>query len=174
MQSQRHCSRLGLREVTPKLVCNPPKKVCTRTEKCAQVCTVRTVCSRQPADERLRGGQPRRLRCAPPRPKLGAPNSGGTPRGTLEDSPVRTPLSAFGCRGCACDSLSGSFGWQATQQGSRRTPSPVMPHRLAQGRRWARLHRHKGQTVKLLGNPEGQRYRPGVVTSHGHHVVAWG
>jgi hypothetical protein len=30
-----------------------------------------------------------------------------------------------------------------------------------------------GQTVKLRGNPKGQRGRSGVATSHEHHVVAW-
>ncbi len=30
-----------------------------------------------------------------------------------------------------------------------------------------------GQTVKLRGNSEGQRYRSDVATSHEHHVVAW-
>ena len=35
---------------TPKVVCTDPPKVCTKPEKCAQVCTVCTVCSGQPAD----------------------------------------------------------------------------------------------------------------------------
>ncbi len=30
-----------------------------------------------------------------------------------------------------------------------------------------------GQTIKLRGNPQGQRYRSGVATSCEHHVVAW-
>ena len=64
----------------------------------------------------------------------------------------------------------GRVGGQATQPGSTRTLSPS----VHVGRRWARRHRHMGQTVKLRGNPEGQRYRSGVATSHEHHVVAWG
>ena len=76
----------------------------------------------------------------------------------------------------------GCVGGQAHQPGSTRTPSPSVqsggvgwsPHCPTRGRRLPRRHRHKGQTVKLRGNPEGQRYRPGVATSHGHHVVAWG
>ena len=76
----------------------------------------------------------------------------------------------------------GGVGGQAAQPGSTRTPSPSVqlgavgwsPQCPARGRRLPRRHRHKGQTVKLRGNPEGQRYRPGVATSYGHHVVAWG
>ena len=30
-----------------------------------------------------------------------------------------------------------------------------------------------GQTIKLRGNPQGQRYRSGVATSYEHHAVAW-
>ena len=61
----------------------------------------------------------------------------------------------------------GCVGWQATQPGSTRTLSPS----VHEGRRWARWHRLMGQTVKLRGNSEGQRYRHGVATSH--DVVAW-
>ena len=72
----------------------------------------------------------------------------------------------------------GRVGGQATQPGSTRTPSPsVQPGGITppgSGATMASRHRHKGQTVKLRGNPEGQRYRPGVATSYGHHVVAWG
>ena len=38
--------------------CTTPRKVCTQPEKCAQVCTVCTVCSGQPADV-SHGAQPR-------------------------------------------------------------------------------------------------------------------
>jgi hypothetical protein len=73
----------------------------------------------------------------------------------------------------------GCVGGQAAQPGPTRTPSPSeqlgavgwSPHCPARGRRSPRRHRHKGQTEKSRGNPEGQRYRPGKAASH---VVAWG
>ena len=69
-------------------------------------------------------------------------------------------------------------GGQATQPGSARTPSPSLQpggiNPQGSGATMASRRRQKGQTVKLRGNPEGQRYRPGVATSYGHHVVAWG
>jgi hypothetical protein len=50
MQNQHSGNPGWHQEITPELVCNPPLKVCTRPEKCAQVCTVRAVCSAQPAN----------------------------------------------------------------------------------------------------------------------------
>ena len=78
----------------------------------------------------------------------------------------------------------GLVGGQDTQPGSTRAPSPavavvaggqlelraVNPH-LPGRRRWPPTAL-TGQTVKLRGIPEGQRYRSGVATSHEHQVVA--
>ena len=47
-------------------------------------------------------------------------------------------------------------------------------HTVLLGATLATSAQTKGETVKLLGNPEGQRYRSGVATSQEHHVVAWG
>ncbi len=58
---------------------------------------------------------------------------------------------------CPHEDAEGVPGWPrgraANQPGSTRTLSPS----AHVGRRWVRRHRHMGQTVKLRGNPEGQR-----------------
>ena len=84
----------------------------------------------------------------------------------------------------------GRVGGQADQPGPTRTPSPavavvaavgsicyglpVTPRIYLGGGAGNADHSILGETDKLRGIPEGQRYRSGVATSHEHHVVAWG
>jgi hypothetical protein len=111
----------------------------------------------------------------------GANGEGGAAAGSGRGQWISSPLSlglmsAMGCRGCARLAVrAGRLPYRDLQAPLVRLSCWV----LLVGRHTAQLggdarHRHKGQTVKLRGNPEGQRYRPGVATSHGHHVVAWG
>jgi hypothetical protein len=81
----------------------------------------------------------------------------------------------------------GRVGGQATQSGSTRTPSPAVavvavvgstcygltPSIYPGGGAGNADHSILGETDKLRGIPEGQRYRSGVATSHEHQVVAW-
>ena len=111
---------------------------------------------------------------------MGGRGSSGLWTGTADIPPAVPWLTVRNGMPGVCPA--GCVGGQAAQPGSTRTPSPSVqlgavgwsPHCPARGRRSPRRHRQKGQTVKLRGNPEGQRYRPGVATSQGHHVVAWG
>jgi hypothetical protein len=78
----------------------------------------------------------------------------------------------------------GLVGGLDTQPGSTRTPSPAVAAVAELAARvpgccsastWeaALPTALTGQTVKLRGIPEGQRYHRGVATSHEHQVVAW-
>ena len=81
----------------------------------------------------------------------------------------------------------GRVGGQATQSGSRRTPSPAVAVVAVVGSTGSGLtlriylgggagnadHSILGETDKLRGIPEGPRYRSGVATPHEHQVVAW-
>ena len=74
----------------------------------------------------------------------------------------------------------GLVGGQDTQSRPTRTPSPAVAVAAVVGGSYGLTpriylgddaesadHGNTGQTVKLLGIPEGQRYRFGVATSHG-------
>ena len=76
--------------------------------------------------------------------------------------------------------LAGLVGGQDTQSRPTRTPSPAVavaavvggsfgltPRIYLGGDAESADHGNTGQTVKLLGIPEGQRYRSGVATPHG-------